>query len=641
MMKGVNFQFTATNKAAPAMQSFQSGLRAVQKQTQMATVENASWMKSMNANRRTVQQFGMQISDFAIQIGGGQGAMLAFVQQAPQMLQFFGAGGAAAAAFVAIFGTMALVMMKSGVAMSQVTPILGVLEEKFKTIAAVVVWFGNVMIDAVNILVNNLDTVLIAAGMLAGYFAGPWLVSLIAGSAAMTALRGVMMATVLSFQLAGAGAAAMTLATSVLTGAMNVLRVALMRLGIPALIIAAAWLIERLMTLREKTGSWAEVLKLLGDVAKGVWTGIWESAGAIPPALAGVWQTIASDFYNMVSDILFAWSGMLNSMGNAIESTMPGVANSLWSSATSAMQSSTEWAESANGAARDAATSFKTAGEVVTKAWGPAAAALQKIKDILGTDTQIDVRDWFGGDSEDGAGGNLKKLANALKNVKQSYEETLAQFKMLGPLGAPGIAQLHQMWANFVQDMKTTSNPMLTIELFKNALGEVGKQAQQIYDAVRSPLEDMFMSMVDGTKSVKDAFKSMAVSVIKELFRIMVVQRLVNSILGAFGISNPNVATTPVTVPSANGGGYTGYGARSGGVDGKGGFLSVLHPDETILDHTKGQGAAGVVVNQTISFGSGVTRAEVQSMIPKIVDATKAAVLDARKRGGSYGSAFA
>ena len=640
MMKGVNFQFTATNKAAPAMQSFQSGLRAVQKQTEQTRAGNASWMKSMDANRRTIQQFGMQISDFAIQVGSGQGAMLAFVQQAPQMLQFFGAGGAAAAALVAIFGTMALVMMKSGMAMSQLTPILGVLEEDFKTLVSVLSWVKEAFIDTINLIINNLDTLLIAVGGFAIYFGGPWLLSIIAGSAAMTALRGVLMATVLSFQLAGAGAAAMTLATSVLTGAMNVLRIAFMRLGIPMIILGLAWIIERLMTLREKTGSWAEVLKLLGDVAKGVWQGIWESAGAIPPALAGVWQTIASDFYNMVSDILFAWSGMLNSMGNAIKSTMPGVANSLWSSATSAMQSSTDWAISANGAARDAATSFKTAGNVVTKAWAPAAAALQKIKDILGTDTQVDVRDWFGGDAA-GAGGALDKLAKALEDVKKLYGQTIMQFEAIGPLGAPGIAQLHQMWAKFVQDMKTTSNPAGVIEQFKNALGEAGKQAQQLYDAVRSPLEDMFMSMVDGTKSVKDAFKSMAGAVIKELFRIMVVQKLVNSILGFFGISNPSAAVAPAVAPSFAGGGYTGYGARSGGMDGKGGFPAILHPNETVVDHTKGQGSGGVVVNQTISFGSGVTRAEVQSMIPKIVDATKAAVLDARKRGGSYGSAFA
>lgn len=37
------------------------------------------------------------------------------------------------------------------------------------------------------------------------------------------------------------------------------------------------------------------------------------------------------------------------------------------------------------------------------------------------------------------------------------------------------------------------------------------------------------------------------------------------------------------------GGGYTGGGARTGGVDGKGGFPAILHPQETVIDHTKGQ----------------------------------------------------
>jgi len=41
-----------------------------------------------------------------------------------------------------------------------------------------------------------------------------------------------------------------------------------------------------------------------------------------------------------------------------------------------------------------------------------------------------------------------------------------------------------------------------------------------------------------------------------------------------------------------DGGGYTGKGARSGGVDGKGGFPAILHPQETIIDHTKGQSSS-------------------------------------------------
>lgn len=47
--------------------------------------------------------------------------------------------------------------------------------------------------------------------------------------------------------------------------------------------------------------------------------------------------------------------------------------------------------------------------------------------------------------------------------------------------------------------------------------------------------------------------------------------------------------------PSYDGGGYTGSGSRTGGVDGKGGFWAINHPDETIVDHTKGQGMAANV----------------------------------------------
>jgi len=38
---------------------------------------------------------------------------------------------------------------------------------------------------------------------------------------------------------------------------------------------------------------------------------------------------------------------------------------------------------------------------------------------------------------------------------------------------------------------------------------------------------------------------------------------------------------------SFDGGGYTGDGARSGGMDGKGGFMAMIHPNEQIIDYTK------------------------------------------------------
>jgi hypothetical protein len=54
-------------------------------------------------------------------------------------------------------------------------------------------------------------------------------------------------------------------------------------------------------------------------------------------------------------------------------------------------------------------------------------------------------------------------------------------------------------------------------------------------------------------------------------------------------------------------------------------------------------GGGGVTVNQTINLSTGVSdtvRAEVLNMLPQIQNATTAAVLDTRRRGGGFATAF-
>ena len=164
-------------------------------------------------------------------------------------------------------------------------------------------------------------------------------------------------------------------------------------------------------------------------------------------------------------------------------------------------------------------------------------------------------------------------------------------------------------------------------------------------DQLAAPFDDFFMSLVDGTTSAKDAFRSMARDIIQQLYRILVVEKLVNSISGAIQgymagpVQGPNL-------PSADGGGYTGSGPRSGGLDGKGGFMAMLHPRETVVDHTKGQGVGGEVINvtQNINVSTGVqqtVRAEIKQLMPQIANSAKSAVLDAKRRGGAYGRGFA
>jgi len=163
------------------------------------------------------------------------------------------------------------------------------------------------------------------------------------------------------------------------------------------------------------------------------------------------------------------------------------------------------------------------------------------------------------------------------------------------------------------------------------------------------------MSAVDGTKSTKEAFKSMASEIIKELYRVFVVKQITGFITSAIGgyfnanqVSGPSMPLGTGNVrPQARafaGGGYTGNGARAGGLDGKGGFMAMMHPRETVVDHTKGQGGGQVIVNQTINVSTGVqqtVRTEIKSLMPQIAESAKAAVADAKRRGGSYGRAFA
>ena len=65
------------------------------------------------------------------------------------------------------------------------------------------------------------------------------------------------------------------------------------------------------------------------------------------------------------------------------------------------------------------------------------------------------------------------------------------------------------------------------------------------------------------------------------------------------------------SVPSFEGGGFTGDGPRAGGIDGRGGFVAMLHPNETVVDNTSGAGGGN-----TYDFrGSELSEARVIELI--------------------------
>lgn len=169
---------------------------------------------------------------------------------------------------------------------------------------------------------------------------------------------------------------------------------------------------------------------------------------------------------------------------------------------------------------------------------------------------------------------------------------------------------------------------------------ELKKQADIFDTTLTQPMQNFFMSILMGTAKAKDAFKAMASSIISELFRILVVEQMVQSIVGVVrGIFKP--ATGATTVKTAATGGI--MSANKPVLVGERGA-------ELFIPHTAGRiepnnnlGNGQVVVNQTINVSTGVqqtVRNEIQSMLPQIANASKAAVLDARRRGGSFANAF-
>ena len=182
---------------------------------------------------------------------------------------------------------------------------------------------------------------------------------------------------------------------------------------------------------------------------------------------------------------------------------------------------------------------------------------------------------------------------------------------------------------------------------YKDFFTNIKTMQEEMQGVFKKSYDGVTQLTMDFLEKGKASFKDYATSIVRELIRIAVQKLVIDKMFASIGgMFKPKIDTSslslPTSIPSGDGGGFTGFGARAGGVDGKGGFSAILHPNETVIDHTKGQGANGVVVNQTINVTTGIqstVRAEIIGLMPQIAQAAKGAVADARVRGGNFSRA--
>ena len=196
------------------------------------------------------------------------------------------------------------------------------------------------------------------------------------------------------------------------------------------------------------------------------------------------------------------------------------------------------------------------------------------------------------------------------------------------------------------QGDEVAQRKLRTLELQLNVLKAQEKEykrantiAGQLQDTFQDGLDDMFLSIIDGTTKAKDAFKQLAVVVIQEMQRILAV-RMASAIIGAMtgmmspypDTSGPGPHMSPVDNPSilsgVEGFNSTGGGSpfgRYGGTFGKKGYASggiadgpssgynvLMHGREAIVPLPdgdkipvqltgKGQGPVNSVINVTVN----------------------------------------
>lgn len=185
------------------------------------------------------------------------------------------------------------------------------------------------------------------------------------------------------------------------------------------------------------------------------------------------------------------------------------------------------------------------------------------------------------------------------------------------------------------------------------SMDAVNKSVKKLGEDALKGIEDQFVNLINGTQSVSDSFRNMARSVVDSLIRMQIqanitqpIARMFPSIFGAAaGASSPipvsdlsNGVMTPA--PRAMGGPVS--AGRPYLVGERGPELMIPRGAGTIVPNNE-MGSSGVTINQTVQISTGVAqtvRTEIASLMPQIAAATKQAVVDARRRGGSFATAF-
>jgi hypothetical protein len=312
--------------------------------------------------------------------------------------------------------------------------------------------------------------------------------------------------------------------------------------------------------------------------------------------------------------------------------------------------------------ARDSALKDATSLDAAYNRQGQALTTLVNLWNNLPSPDTIDfgnmLTDADADDSGKGSGSGSKddpiaklraeiELNKTLVNVSKDKEEMMRK-----------VAAIQ---SELAEQGKTFDTETLMLLLKQNEALEKQREVYQqrqddiqgLRDTMESSMESSFMSIVDGTKSVKDAFRDMARDIIKELYRVLVVKRLVGAISNFKLFADGGAFSGGSQIQAYADGGVVGGPTYFPMAGGKTGLMGEAGP-EAIMPlkrgsngklgvQMEGSSQGNVVIHQSFNFqanGDDSVKKLIAQAAPQIANMTQKQIMDSRRRGGSMKAAF-
>jgi hypothetical protein len=208
--------------------------------------------------------------------------------------------------------------------------------------------------------------------------------------------------------------------------------------------------------------------------------------------------------------------------------------------------------------------------------------ATTRIADIMRSDPR---GDFFGAVRD-------RAIANALDDTAEAAGRAGGAMRQAGAAATEGAERAKTAW-----------------ETASGALSDYASEAMDLGRGLGDSLVGAFRSAEDAigdfVKTGKADVRELVGSIIADLARLstrrFILAPLANALSGTLGALGARGGAALLPLPSFDAGGDTGQGARTGGLDGRGGFLAMLHPQERVVDERRERMRTPAPVHITIN----------------------------------------